>query len=645
MMDKKDLFSGAQETQTQQWLLRAGPLALDFQDGDLRYIRLGDKEILRRIYFAVRDPDWGTVPSVIENLKVEQEQAAFRIRYDAVQQEGEIDLAWKVTITGEVDGTLTFLIEGVARTAFSANRIGFCVLHPIEPCRGKRCWVKKVDGPQELSEFPDIISPKPPFTDLRSISHEVVPGLKAEVLLEGDVFEMEDQRNYSDASYKIYSRPVSLPTPMDIEQGRRFQQKVTLRMQGPSPSWSAPSEVARISISTAEGNCVAMPAIGLRAAWDQGALEVEQMDRLRRLCLSHLRLDLRLSDPDHALVLERVVREAHSLDLPLEMALFLSDDAEAQLEALSNRLRHIVIKIRAWLVFREDRLVTPDALVGLAREHLQEVDCDASFGGGTNYTFAQVNMDPPPMMGWDFLCFPASPQIHLNDNDALVENLAGMGYCVETARQLAGNLPVKVTPISLKPHFLAPIQHGLEAEGTEDAPDIDPRQRSLLVAGWTMGSLKVLAEAGASSVTYFSTVGKRGVMEARRDQQPGGEAPPGYALTFPVYHVLADVGEFVGGEVLETHSSNPLHVQALALRVEDRLAVLVANLTSTRQPVELRNLPSPLQMRVMDESNVEVAMKDLERFRTSTTRTVEARGGSLELELLPYAFARLIGRR
>ena len=35
----------------------------------------------------------------------------------------------------------------------------------------------------------------------------------ANVAFDGDIFEMEDQRNWTDASYKIYSTPLRLPFP------------------------------------------------------------------------------------------------------------------------------------------------------------------------------------------------------------------------------------------------------------------------------------------------------------------------------------------------------------------------------------------------------------------------------------------------
>jgi hypothetical protein len=47
--------------------LRAGPMTLSYESGDLRGIRLGRRQVVQRIYSAVRDRDWGTVPNEISN--------------------------------------------------------------------------------------------------------------------------------------------------------------------------------------------------------------------------------------------------------------------------------------------------------------------------------------------------------------------------------------------------------------------------------------------------------------------------------------------------------------------------------------------------------------------------------------------------
>jgi hypothetical protein len=57
--------------------LRAGSLTLEYDPaaGDLRYIRCGEREIVRRIYAAVRNQNWFTVPATLtETLRDVQER-------------------------------------------------------------------------------------------------------------------------------------------------------------------------------------------------------------------------------------------------------------------------------------------------------------------------------------------------------------------------------------------------------------------------------------------------------------------------------------------------------------------------------------------------------------------------------------------
>ena len=86
------------------------------------------------------------------------------------------------------------------------------------------------------------------------------------------------------------------------------------------------------------------------------------------------------------------------------------------------------------------------------------------------------------------------------------------------------------------------------------------------MAGWTLGSIKYLSESGAPSVTYYETTGWRGVMEIEN----GSPLPEKFrslpGAVFPLYPILADVGEFAGGEVLISKSSDPLKVEGITLR-------------------------------------------------------------------------------
>ena len=126
-----------------------------------------------------------------------------------------ISFSWKGTIEGR-GGVLEFTFDGRAKKAFLRNRIGICVLHPIIECAGKPCRVRHSDGAWKEQSFPRFISPHQPFKDIRALSWSPSDRVQANIELEGEVFEMEDQRNWTDASFKTYSTPLELPFPVQV---------------------------------------------------------------------------------------------------------------------------------------------------------------------------------------------------------------------------------------------------------------------------------------------------------------------------------------------------------------------------------------------------------------------------------------------
>ena len=62
-------------------VLDAGPVRVVFADGDLRQVRRDGTEIVRRIYVAVRDLDWNTLPGEISDLEIADDSGKFRIRF------------------------------------------------------------------------------------------------------------------------------------------------------------------------------------------------------------------------------------------------------------------------------------------------------------------------------------------------------------------------------------------------------------------------------------------------------------------------------------------------------------------------------------------------------------------------------------
>ena len=108
-----------------------------------------------------------------------------------------------------------------------------------------------------------------------------------------------------------------------------------------------------------------------------------------------------------------------------------------------------------------------------------------------------------------------------------------------------------------------------------------------------------------------------------------------------MYHVFADVGEFTGGMVLPSKSSDPLKVESLALRREDQLQVLVANLDGASSRIQVQDLPDRVRVRTLDETNVLTAMQSPGEYRQQLGGVYLTETGCLELERKPYAFVRI----
>ncbi len=101
-------------SRTSEIALAAGQLSAIYHEGSLRYIRYAGVEILRRIYFAIRDRDWRTIPGRVEREDVSFDREGFAVRFDVVHSEPPIDFRW----TGRIRGSgnrIEFSAEGQAR--------------------------------------------------------------------------------------------------------------------------------------------------------------------------------------------------------------------------------------------------------------------------------------------------------------------------------------------------------------------------------------------------------------------------------------------------------------------------------------------------------------------------------------------------
>lgn len=423
--------------------LQAGEWSLEFRDGDLWHIRAGGREAVERVYFALRDEGWGTVPFRISGLQTEVSDGAFRIAFEAEHRRGSLDFAWKGLITGSADGVLRYEVSGESRGTFQKNRIGLCVHHP-GIFAGTPVVAIHSDGRTSRASFPTLISPHQPVLDIRALRYAFSPACEVEIRFGGEVWEMEDQRNWSDANFKTYPTPLSLPFPVEIRPGWRLEQSVEIRLRHSGFSRPVP--------------------VGLTL---DAPPEARLVERLHRMKVSYLRLE----DPSRS-------AEAARWNLPIELALELKDDA-GEFPAAMDFSQAPLLRV---IVYRSNQPVAGARVLEKVRARFPGIPVLP----GVNGHFAELNRNRTS----DFsqgVAFGICPQVHAFDTESIMANLASFDALAATVRSFAGQAPIRVSPLRFAP------------QGVDD-----PRLLTGTGAAWLRGALAHSARLGFESVTFDS---------------------------------------------------------------------------------------------------------------------------------------------
>jgi hypothetical protein len=628
--------------------LRAGPLHLELDGPDLRYIGYQGHELVRRVYMAVRDLDWDTIGGEVRAREVHAGEDGFEVRMELAHRSGEIAFDWVLEASGRPDGSLSYLMRGRAAASFAFAKIGLNLHHAIAGLAGRRYVgtgpFGRVEGRMPERIFPQIHLRDegwdlPVFPPVASLSLEHEAG-RLDLEFGGDLYEMEDQRNWSDQSYKTYSMPAYTGYRHEVQAGDELVQQIQLRFTPASPGSVRPGRGAgppvggRAWLAVGGPSGRRMPALGLGHAGPLSDAAVAQLAALRP---AHLRLDVDLAEPGWEAKLDAGLGDCRAIGAAAELALFLSGDPRPDLGFVGRAVRQAGVPVARVLVFRRDEEATSTTWIELVRAAL---GLDARVGGGTNMYFTELNRSLPDLRPFEVVAYSVNPQVHAFDDRSLVESLEGQAEQVRSARLFAETREVAVTPVSLKPRFNA-VATTPQAPVDPDAlpGNVDVRQPTLFAAAWTLGSIAQLAAAGADSVTYYETTGPRGVLAGERPAP--APFPPWGAPAFPLYHPLADAARLAGCELLSCKSGEEPWLAGLAARTREGVTLLVANLCAAARTVAVA-LPhgfGSAAVRTLDETTLAEATGRPAEFRARQGPDILPAG--LVLPLDAYATARV----
>jgi hypothetical protein len=633
---------GTDEPVAEPIMLRAGPLSAELEDGNLRYIRFNGREMLRAIAYIVRDKNWGTDRPQIENLQVLQDSATFSVTYAAVAGGAGQQLRYRARIEGRADGSLSFEADGEPVTRFVTNRTGFVVLHPISGVAGEPCRIEHVDGRVVDAQFPALVDPVQPMMDLRALSHGFAPGLRVTCRMEGDTFEMEDQRNWCDASFKTYVRPLALPWPYVLEPGVPVRQRVQLTVTGSAAGQttvSRPCLATPIVLGTVPTLGIGLePALARATLTAAATLKTARPDHV--ICFHDPGLGHSEESLGHQLEAARALGAEAWLEAVVRQVDGFADEIQ-QLGALAHSLgapfRTVLLSpasdLKSTLPGTEWPPCPPaEALYRAARAAFPGVH----LGGGMFSFFTELNRKRPPAALLDLVTFTTSALVHAADDRSVTEGLEALPSLARSTKSFIGGKPYHVGPsaigMRMNPYAAAPTDNPNNIRQAMNR--MDPRQRGLIGAAFALGYFANFAREGAQSISLGGAVGEFGHIHAPLSYaQPWYDEHPG--SLYPSFHVFRGLCALKQHRLVDASSSIPRDLQAIGAEGRSSRELWLANLTGAPLDVALWDEVAGA-ISVLDEDNFESAAAD----PAYMDRTQAFRSASLVLK--PYAVVRLV---
>jgi hypothetical protein len=627
-------------------LLHAGPLSVELDNGNLRYLKVGGVEVLRALAFLVRDENWGTYVPTLSDVAVEQGADSFSVSYRGTCERDGRRLDFDAHIDGRSDGCLRFSASATPTTDFVTCRTGFVVLHPLQGVAGRRVTVEHVDGTVQTSTFPAQVDPVQPYLNVRALTHEVAPGLKAIVRMEGEPFEMEDHRNWTDASFKTYVRPLALPWPYTLKSGETLMQRVSLTLEGrmPRPKQRASAELIEIALGQVTRG--QMPMIGLGMPAEEISAATSALELLKGVAPQLLicRFDPRAQHGRRELDGYKALCAATGACCELEIVVASVDAFEPELQRVAALVREAALPLDAVALCPVGDLkgVLPgstrppapplDALYRAARAAFPGI----RIGGGMFSFFTELNRKRPPADLLDFVHNVTCPIAHAADDRSVMETHEALPYQVATARGFIGKTAYRIGPSSIgcrdNPYGQTCAPN--PANQRICLANSDPRQRGLFGAAWTLGYVASLAPTGVEAVSFCAPTGPLGLIHRRGEAVvPYYDALAGTAV-YPAFHVVAGLTRAAGAALVAAMSSDTASVRCLAYRAPGATLLWLANMTAKARQVRVNHAGARPFGIVLDEASFERATTAPSAFQTDV-RTLDLR----KLELGAFAVA------
>lgn len=522
------------------------------RDGSLGPIHSAGHEIVRRIFVTVRDRNWQEVAPTHWETKVDEERGT--VSLVAFHKSDLVDFEWRGTLEIAPDRrSVHFAFEGKARRDMDVCRVGLIVLHPPEAMIGSQVTARSEHAEASMT-IPAQISPQPivngvpgaltePFSEL-TIERTGFGVLK--LSFGGDLFELEDQRNWGDASFKSYCTPLRLGYPRSLAEGTRIAHRVDIRFEPavldrteakPAPGRDSGGTAVvefpklgcewRKDLSTTSG--AAVPASYRHYYID--ATDAAGLEHLRSLLewSPHARLEVAVDAQEHRAL------PSHQLSLVREHI---------------NQIKRVLV------VGSGTDLPSAWAIESWRRLIQDATSSQVPVLAATRGYYVEYNRSAPLAAPTQGIAFPLTATVHSDEVGTIVDNAATIADMASTAKQLMRVAELAIVPLALY------------YPRTPHQANFPPP----LVVPWVAATTIHAALSGITSITLAHDL-----IELVLDVAPNHAA------------FLTQLAECAGREVMALDPSMPsgVHAMLLAARADLPAQVLAANLSSEVQRIAL----------------------------------------------------------
>jgi D-apionolactonase len=322
--------------------------------------------------------------------------------------------------------------------------------------------------------------------------------------------------------------------------------------------------------------------------------------------------------------------------------LFFDDNFEYQVAQFIFWIKNKKTNTKLINLYHKSSKTTPDSIIRIISPLLRNAIPGVMLGCGTNSNFAQLNRNRPESDLIDNFTYSIHPQEHASDNITLVENLQGQGYTVESAKHFSNGKGIWISPVTIQRRYNANKENYEQTSNFSSLPaQVDSRLMSLLGASWAAASIKYLSATGVKGITYFETVGERGIIQGDFPSRWPESFKSVKGMIFPVFHLFKFVFDNKAFEANASLSSDALTVDILTLSHGIDLKMILMNFTSGIQSVRLNDIYGEFSMKQLNARNFAEAASDLNWYQNESTTQIDP---VEKLMLEPFSLSFLEGK-